>query len=170
MPLVAGPHGRPELAAGAHPAPPSFNVSHTEGVLAFALAERVVGVDVESFRSDPEPLEIGRQVFSPRELAALAGVDPAERRLRFRRLWAIKEAYIKARGLGMVLPLREVTCEVAEGGPACFHFGAPVQDVPSRWRCVELRPTESTWAAVCVEAAPGAPLEVDARWLTLPSG
>lgn len=169
VPLTFGAHGRPELEAGAHPEIPSFNVSHTRGVVGFALSRATVGLDVERFRRDPDPLTIGRQVFSPQELALLAELTPDAQRVRFRRLWALKEAYLKARGTGMTLPAREVTCALdvhPEG--VRLSFTEAVQDEPSRWQCVELRPTEDTWAAVCVEAARGQKVRVDETWLRLP--
>src|SRR5690606_3667987 len=101
VPLRAGPHGRPELPPDAHPRIPSFNVSHTQGVVGFAVSRTTVGLDVERFRRDPDPLALGAQVFSPEELTALRALDPGAQRERFRRLWALKEAYLKARGTGL---------------------------------------------------------------------
>ncbi len=169
VPVTVGPHGRPGLSPGAHPGGLSFNVSHTRGVLGFAVARSVVGLDVERFRRDPDPLAIGRQVFSPEELAVLAALPPDAQRLRFRRLWTLKEAYLKARGTGLTLPAREVTCALdvhPEG--VRLSFTDAVGDEPSRWQCVELRPTEHTWAAVCVEAEDRTRVQVDEAWLRLP--
>lgn len=170
VPLSFGPHGRPELAPGVLEDVPSFNVSHTRGVLGFALSRATVGLDVERFRRDPDPLSIGRQVFSPQEIALLEALPPDAQRVQFRRLWALKEAYLKARGTGLTLPAREVTCalDAQVPGGVRLSFTDVVQDEPSRWQCVELRPTEHTWAAVCVEVARGQAARVDEAWLRLP--
>jgi 4'-phosphopantetheinyl transferase len=153
--LALGTHGRPELAEAQRRGPLSFNLSHTEGLLALAVARAPVGVDVERFATDPEPLSLARQVCSPEEQRALEACGPEERRVRFQRMWALKEAYIKARGLGLSLPLRDMSCGAVLGEGPCFTFGPEVGDSPSRWCFFERQPTPLHRAAVAVAVAPG---------------
>lgn len=168
VPLVLGPHGRPELAEGLLPLPPSFNVSHTREVLGMALSHSTVGLDVEAFRRDPDPMTVGPQVFSPAELGHLASLPDPEQREQFRRLWTLKEAYLKARGTGFSLPAREVTCELVPGQAPRFTFTERVGDTPERWRCAELRPTPKTWAGICADLPPGMALEIEEVWNEVP--
>ena len=161
VPLVMGTHGRPELAEGMVPLAPSFNVSHTREVLGMALSHSTVGLDVEAFRRDPDPMAVGPQVFSEREMERLAALSGEAQRELFRRLWTLKEAYLKARGTGFSLPAREITCELEPGQPPRFTFTARVGDTPEHWRCAELRPSPQTWAAVCADLPPGVGLEVE---------
>jgi len=104
--FITSREGRPELAPlVAGPTSLRFNLSHTRGLVACAITSQLaVGVDVE-VRRHPAPLDVARQHFSAsegREIECL----PAEKRLgRFYCLWTLKEAYVKARGLGLALPL-----------------------------------------------------------------
>src|SRR5690606_40557558 len=66
-------------------------------MLGFALSHSTVGLDVEAFRRDPDPMTVGAQVFSARELARLGTLSGEAQRELFRRLWTLKEAYLKAR-------------------------------------------------------------------------
>lgn len=101
-----GPHGKPLLAGGRAAAALSFNLSHSDGLALYAVSrERAVGIDLERIRLDVAHDQIAQQYFSPRENAALR-VLPARLRLRaFFDYWTCKEAYAKARGDGLSLPL-----------------------------------------------------------------
>lgn len=81
-----------------------FNLSHCKGLAACLLSERECGVDVEHRR--PLRPKVAKRVFSPEEQAALeAAADPD---MLFTRLWTLKEAYVKAIGIGVSYPMREV--------------------------------------------------------------
>ena len=87
-------------------APLHFNVSHTDGlVVCLVSTEHEVGVDVELFSRAPKLLELAPTVFAPRERAALAALPGAAQAGRAVTLWTLKESYIKARGMGLALPL-----------------------------------------------------------------
>jgi 4'-phosphopantetheinyl transferase len=95
-------YGKPSVAgAGLH-----FNVSHSGDWAMLAVsAEREVGIDIE--RIDPSFVQeqIPERFFSPREVAQLRSLPPSEQPGAFFRCWTRKEAYIKARGLGLALAL-----------------------------------------------------------------
>jgi 4'-phosphopantetheinyl transferase len=63
--------------------------------------DRAIGVDVEDSRRRVEGPGIARRFFAPAEVRALERGE-----LAFFELWTLKEAYIKARGQGLALPLR----------------------------------------------------------------
>ncbi|MHC4377346.1 MAG: 4'-phosphopantetheinyl transferase family protein [Planctomycetota bacterium] len=81
----------------------AFNLSHTRGASLTAMGPVAeLGVDVESGASLRDPLELAPSVFHPAEREWLgAGLDEADLRARFLRLWTLKEAYLKARGWGL---------------------------------------------------------------------
>lgn len=111
-----GPYGRPEIAPE-HPWL-RFNISHTRGLVAVALARRLqIGVDVEEVVAARATDDLAAYVFSPDELAGFRALGPAEQVARFFTLWTCKEAYIKGRGMGLQLPLDQFT----------VSFGEPVQ-------------------------------------------
>ena len=83
-----------------------FNLSHTEGVTVFAIVRhRQVGVDVERIREDTNAMELAERFFSPPEVQWLRSQPAAQHIPSFFTCWTAKEAYIKAQGEGLSLPL-----------------------------------------------------------------
>ena len=110
------PHGKPALvnAPGLH-----FNLSHSAGVGLLAVcAEQSVGIDNESIRPQVERDNIARRFFAPQEAAALQALPPEQQLLAFFTCWTRKEAYIKARGQGLHIPLDQFVVSLAPGEPA----------------------------------------------------
>ncbi len=96
-------NGKPELCEGGDL---RFNLSHTEGVTAFAIArDRQVGVDVERIREDTKVLELAERFFSHKEVQWLRSQPVSQHVSSFFSCWTAKEAYIKAQGEGLSLPL-----------------------------------------------------------------
>ena len=96
-------HGKPELAEN-----PSlhFNLSDTEGLVAMAVTRvGAVGIDVERIREDAELLDLADRFFSEKEAAWVRSRDEPERASAFFSCWTAKEAYVKARGGGLSIPL-----------------------------------------------------------------
>ena len=96
--------GKPRVAPTTGP---RFNLSHCDGRVACAVSENVeLGVDVEPL-SRHAPLELAPRYFAPDEAGWLGSLPPPDRPLGFFRLWTLKEAYIKATGLGMAQELHD---------------------------------------------------------------
>jgi 4'-phosphopantetheinyl transferase len=148
--FAANHWGRPEISGPGAPPALHFSLSHTSGLTACAVALGCdCGVDVESFDRGGDPLKIARRVLSPKELADLAVRTGEARRDRFLAYWTLKEAYVKARGLGLTLPLREFSFSLT-GARIRIEFAAPGDDVASSWQFALLRPTPSHLLAVAV--------------------
>jgi 4'-phosphopantetheinyl transferase len=95
----------------------SFNLAHSAGVVVCALGWGVeVGVDVEG--RDRLPLGEGlvRRYCAPGEIADIEAQGPDGWRGRFLMYWTLKEAYLKARGLGIGVHLSDVCFAVRPGG------------------------------------------------------
>lgn len=130
----AGEHGRPELVAPDVARAFRFNLSHTRGLVACAVARAAdIGVDVETVERDVEILNVGNHVFSSIEVAGLAALSGDAQRERFFELWTLKEAYIKAIGKGFSAPLRSITFDPTRPDPVPVRFGPEVADDPARW-------------------------------------
>lgn len=102
-----GAHGRPRaLGPGGRALSLDYNVAHTEDLVVCLVgpAGPLFGVDVERV-TRPRRLDVARDFFAPAEVAALERADEATRQRRFYDFWTLKEAYIKARGLGLAIPL-----------------------------------------------------------------
>src|ERR1700738_3040122 len=96
--------GKPALADA--DCPLQFNVSHSGDVILVATAiDRVLGVDVERIKQDMANAEIAARYFSPCEYRTLLALPPEIRGEAFFACWTRKEAYLKARGDGLSLPL-----------------------------------------------------------------
>lgn len=146
------PFGKPLLAAVAGREAIRFNVSHTGKLALYAVTDgREVGVDIERVRPDFGTEEIAERFFSRRELAALRTL-PAPRRLEaFFACWTQKEAYLKARGEGLLLPLDRFDVSLSPGQPAAL---LAVHDDPAeatRWSLRKLFPGPDHVAALAVE-------------------
>jgi 4'-phosphopantetheinyl transferase len=151
--FTANQYGRPSLS---HPADAglSFNISHTNGVVVCAFArEPEIGVDVEASDRDIGP-DLARRFFSPPEADALDALPDAARRPRFFEYWTLKEAYIKARGMGLSLPLDGFSMQLGAGAPS-IRFAATIDDDPATWQFAQFRPTARHHMAVAVRRRGG---------------
>ncbi len=137
-----------------------FNLSHsgTQLVLAFAW-ERRVGADVEQVRSDIELEQIAERFFSPAEQGALRSLKSPDRIPAFFRCWTRKEAYVKATGKGLTLPLDQFDVSLLPGQPAALLATRPDAEEASRWALhgVDVGPEYA--AAVAVERGRSSPPE-----------
>lgn len=124
------PYGRPSIREPAEWRGLRFNLSHTEGRAVVAVAWEVdIGVDVQSTAAQGDFSEIAERFFSPAEIAQLKRRPDA-----FFDFWTLKEAYIKARGMGLSIPLDgfSFVLEATEHPRILFHQGC--RDCPGRWR------------------------------------
>jgi 4'-phosphopantetheinyl transferase len=114
-----------------------FNLSHTNGlVVCLVCRDREVGVDVEPRNRSGEWLDLATRFFSPGEAAALRRVEAHERPRRFLEYWTLKEAYIKARGMGLAIPLGDFSFDLPPQRPndVRIRFAATLDDTPARWQ------------------------------------
>jgi 4'-phosphopantetheinyl transferase len=113
-----GPQEKPALDAEATPNSARFNLSHSHGLAVFAFSlGREVGIDLELIRPDFATDDIAARFFSACELAELRAL-PAELRAEgFFLCWTRKEAYVKARGAGLQIPLESFSVSLTPGQP-----------------------------------------------------
>jgi 4'-phosphopantetheinyl transferase len=125
-------YGRPHLAEPEH-AWLRFNLSHTTGmVVCLVSRQREVGVDVENLeRKIDSLLGIAERFFAPKEVSALQALPIAEQRQRFFSYWTLKESYIKARGMGLSLPLEKFA--FVSLSPIVIELDPSLQDHAARW-------------------------------------
>lgn len=128
-------YGKPELVADQNSAGLRFNLTHTQGLAACAITRgHDVGVDAENARRRDVSEAIARRYFAEPEVAALMRLPAAERREVFFHYWTLKEAYIKARGLGLAIPLDRFWFDLAAGEPIRIGFHPELEDEPAAWR------------------------------------
>ena len=135
-----------------------------------------VGVDVESLARAEEIVPLAARVFSAAERAQLDALPAAERPDRALSLWTLKEAYIKARGMGLSLPLQEISFLFdgpnADGSDAIrFEVAPGVDDDPGRWRFCRFDHAGHRIAlAVEAAAAPGPEIALEVFEVRPPLG
>lgn len=113
-----GEFGKPALAGVHASSGLSFNVSHSGGLAVYAFAEnRNLGIDVEQIKADFVSEDIARRYFSARELHDLLSLPPEKRAEAFFHCWTRKEAYLKARGAGLKIPLDSFSVSLLPGQP-----------------------------------------------------
>lgn len=96
-----------------------FNLSHSSGLVLYAItSKREVGIDVEYLREDFSDLEIANRFFSPDEVSVLRSLRPEDQTLAFFLGWTRKEAFIKAKGEGLSIPLDQFDVSLIPGQPA----------------------------------------------------
>ncbi len=124
------PLGKPSLEAippradGTGAAGLDFNVSHSGDWLLIAVARGLsIGVDVERRRNDLDVAALAARFFSPPEARLIAEQPDAGKRRLFYTLWTRKEAYVKALGKGLSMPLDGFTAPHEDGGPVAPHAG-----------------------------------------------
>jgi 4'-phosphopantetheinyl transferase len=140
------------------------NLSGSDGLVAcvVATADVDVGVDVEN-ADRPAPLEVAEHSFAPAELAALRALPPEARPRRFFESWTLKEAYVKARRLGLAIPLDQVSFVLEPGAPIGLTFAPPLADHPAWWELRRIEPFRNYLAAVAVRRPPGERVELIVR-------
>lgn len=147
-----GSHGKPALTRESGGQVVRFNLSHSHGLALYAVTRyREVGIDLEHIRADLDHTLIAEQFFSPREVATLRTVPRNLQIEAFFNCWTRKEAYVKARGEGLSLPLDRFDVSFAPGEPAALVRTQGDLLEASRWTLQELCPATGYVAALAVE-------------------
>lgn len=151
--FTANEHGRPAIA-NTHPqaAGLCFNLSHTRGLIVLGVCrDREMGVDVENMRERIPSSGIAERFFAPQESAALANLPEELRHERFFTYWTLKEAYIKARGRGMSIPLDRFFFTFPANDSIHLHIDADQDDTAERWQCWQFRHDNTYLLSICAE-------------------
>jgi 4'-phosphopantetheinyl transferase len=149
--FIANVHGRPEILDRPRGVPDlRFNLSHTEGLIACAVTiGREVGVDVEHIQRRLTHDVAGR-FFAPSEVSRLKALPDDEQARAFFDYWTLKEAYIKARGFGLALPLADFAFTLSPAAPPQIAFEPALEDDPATWQFAQDWPTPVHRLAVAV--------------------
>jgi 4'-phosphopantetheinyl transferase len=155
-------HGKPVIEnEAARQAGLSFNIAHTQGLVALAVSKRrQLGVDVERLTRRPVSLAIAERYFAAEEVAALMALPRTQQMSRFFEYWTLKEAYIKARGLGLAIPLDQFSFGWTPDGAVRLSIAPSLGDQPTRWQFWQRSPADDYALAVCAERSGTASLEL----------
>ncbi|WP_373081859.1 4'-phosphopantetheinyl transferase superfamily protein [Zhongshania sp.] len=116
--------GKPELSNSSVSSIIQFNTAHTSGLTVCVVTrDDAIGVDAECRAENPGILDVAEDYFSALELQALKSRDEAQQLDYFYRYWTLKEAYIKARGEGLSIPLHDFSVVLGDDGEFCEFVG-----------------------------------------------
>ena len=146
-----GEKGKPFLAENQQGSI-NFNLAHSHGMALYAFShDRELGVDLEFIRDELADEKIADRFFSTTEVKALQRVPAELRRQAFFNCWTRKEAYIKARGEGLSMPLNEFDVSLAPGEPAALLRNHKDAAEVTRWSMKSIPVDRGYVAALVVE-------------------
>ena len=148
-------YGKPELEEIETASGLRFNLSHSDDIAVLAVARGFnVGVDIERVKPNAATEDIARRFFSSGEVELLLNQPENERDEAFFRCWTRKEAYIKARGKGMSIPLDQFEVSFLPGDPPKIIRIEDDPQAAARWSLFNLEPGDGYTGALAVEGHP----------------
>ena len=143
--------GKPYLDGERHL---SFNVSHTDGLALIGIARgRRIGVDVEMANREIEVEKLAERFFSESERRDLKRLRSDELRAAFFRVWTRKEAYIKATGEGLGLPLDQFDVSISAGDRDALRATRPDAAEAEQWTISDVAIRSGYAAAVAIRVS-----------------
>lgn len=155
-----GARGRPEI--GATSSSIGFNLAHSAGLVVCAVSERgPVGVDVEHRHRRPIDARLIRRYCAPAEVADIESREPARQQDSFLRYWTLKEAYLKARGLGIAVHLADISFSLRPEICVAFRDSLAGTDTGWAFHLADLDGSHFVAVAAPVAGAPSPTFSVE---------
>lgn len=162
-------YNKPYIANPQLPMALNFNLSHTEKMVVLAVTrDRDIGVDIEYLPRANVGLDIAMRYFSETEFQELCALPPESQKRRFFDLWTLKEAYIKARGMGLAIPLDQFSYSFPQPGEIQISFSQSLQDNSGSWRLWQFIPDETHIMGLALHTADTALQYIITTWKTVP--
>jgi 4'-phosphopantetheinyl transferase len=144
--------GKPSLAPDDSGSGVHFNLSHSHGLALYAISRfPEIGVDVERLRRDFPCEQIAEHFFSPHEVKTLRSLPEAGKYEAFFNCWTRKEAFVKARGEGLSLPLDQFTVSLAPAEPVALLRTEGDSGEASQWALRGINPVDGYIAALAAK-------------------
>lgn len=150
--FVLGEHGRPGIDASQHGQKLDFNLSHTSDICACVISDgRACGIDVENTGRQSDYLKVAKRMFAEAELEAISSpVDEKAGKKAFFQYWTLREAYLKALGVGLAGSSKDFQFSI-DGAEISLRTEAGVGEDGSYWQFALFDPTGEHTAAVAVQ-------------------
>jgi 4'-phosphopantetheinyl transferase len=146
-------YGKPQLSTAIAEVELKFNLAHSGGLALYGLTlAGEIGVDLEHIRPEFTGDDIARRFFSATELAGLDRLPVKARHEAFFNCWTRKEAFIKAKGVGLSMPLDQFDVTLAPAEPAALLRTSWDKNEAARWSLQAIEVGDGFAAAVAVEA------------------
>ncbi len=157
-------HGRPEIA-NRGTADIRFNLSHTRGLAACIVTRGCAcGIDTEQLDTHHHLTGIARRMFSAEEHRQLETLTGAALTESFFTRWTLREAFVKAKGIGISYPVRKLHFDIGDDRTIRVRFTPELDEDPARWQFRLLRPAATHIAAVALHTDQAHELRIVQRW------
>jgi 4'-phosphopantetheinyl transferase len=145
-------YGKPYLSTENHPESLFFNLSHSNLGIVLAFAKSMdLGIDLEFVKKDIPFLDIAKHFFSQFEYQELLSTPEISRIQAFYHGWTRKEAFIKAKGKGLSIPLDSFDVSISQGKqPAILRSSDDPMDLKN-WKLFDLDTWPDYTSALCIE-------------------
>jgi 4'-phosphopantetheinyl transferase len=149
--FVGSPQGKPEVSDNRLGSSLHFNLSHSADVLLCAIADRKVGVDVETMKHHDDMARVALHFFSSEESRRFFDLADVERTEFFFRTWVRKEAFVKATGEGLSRDTRGFTVQMPPSAGIVVHSADGSRHVDDSFRVYDLPDIGENLAAIALE-------------------
>ena len=162
-------HGKPTLKSVLQDKTFEFNLSHSKGMALYIFNwHRKVGIDVEHIHPMPDMDDFAERFFSPRESALINSLSGQQKEAVFFKLWTCKEAFLKANGNGLTLPINQVEISLENEGHIKLEPIGEEKEQTADWRLELFNPVPGYQAALAIEGNGAAPPTTTSLFLTFP--
>jgi len=144
-------YDRPEIIFQQGMPPVRFNISHAKGLVVCGVALKYdIGVDIENIGKSSRISDIAKRFFSSCEAQDIFSVPKEKQLERFFYYWTLKEAYIKAKGMGLSLPFEQFVFDISEKNLS-ISFDPKLKDDPAHWQfwLFRLAPVHCLSVSIC---------------------
>ncbi len=151
-----GRYGKPEISNS--PLSLRFNLSHTEEMIVCAvILQKDIGCDIENRSRITDLKSIARRYFSASEVTTLLALPTTQQQVRFYEYWTLKEAYVKATGQGLSIPLNTFSFSIGKSDVIRSNFQIKLKveqesqgNSSENWFSCLFYPDDTHCVAVCV--------------------
>jgi 4'-phosphopantetheinyl transferase len=150
--FVYGPHGKPAIESGRLNKTLQFNLAHSNDWAVYAFGwDMPLGIDLEHVRPMPDVDDLAKRFFSPSESTLIHSLFDDQKWETFFTIWTCKEAFLKASGSGLTLPLDQFEVSPkANGGMKLTSISGNLKSA-ARWRLETFKPLADYQSAIAVE-------------------
>ncbi|TKC81282.1 4'-phosphopantetheinyl transferase superfamily protein [Trinickia terrae] len=159
------PYGKPEIANPVSQAAGlAFNVTHSSELVVMGVTRGIaLGIDTEGIRDRPAMLDIADHYFTADEALRLRAEPAALQSQLFFEYWTLKESYVKARGMGLSIPLDRFGFQLTGERGIQMWIHPEEDDRPAHWRFWQFWPDADHVASVCAQRVGAGPASFVAR-------
>lgn len=154
--FMYGAHGKPALKKAYHDKILQFNLAHSNdwGLYIFGW-DRQLGIDLEHVRPLQDADDFAKRFFSRQESAWINSLPMDQKWGAFYKLWTCKEAFLKANGSGLTIPLNEAEIFIQDDNSAKLVSIGGVSDKAAKWQLEIFNPIDDYQAAIAFEGNQG---------------